>query len=303
VADPTDKPAPTPPDRGSKPWAGPWQPPPGRGSWSPDGPSNGWRAPAGPQQPGPLPPPPVPTTAPGGPGRNPVPRPPRPPSVLRVELAVVLLLALSPGLLGLLVIALGAADTGPRDVQLVPAILTAVIDLVLQWSPILLVAYLLRRSREGWAGIGLGRLRAREVGQGAVLWVASWLLVYVLALAFQFLGQREVDFLPPSLPLWFRIVDAVVIATTAGVTEEITVRGYAQTRLEQLRAPTAAIVVLPTLLWGFLHLYQGLGAALTIFGLGLMYAVYYHRTRRLWPLILAHGLFDLTQLVLILAGL
>jgi membrane protease YdiL (CAAX protease family) len=44
------------------------------------------------------------------------------------------------------------------------------------------------------------------------------------------------------------------------------------------------------------------GAALTIFGLGLMYAWYFHRTRRLWPLILAHILFDMTQLVFILAG-
>jgi membrane protease YdiL (CAAX protease family) len=94
----------------------------------------------------------------------------------------------------------------------------------------------------------------------------------------------------------------VLIAVTAGVTEEIVVRGYAQTRLEQLRAPVAVILLLPTALWGVLHVYQGVGAALTIFGLGLMYAWYFHRTRRLWPLILAHILFDMTQLVLILAG-
>jgi membrane protease YdiL (CAAX protease family) len=33
-----------------------------------------------------------------------------------------------------------------------------------------------------------------------------------------------------------------------------------------------------------------------------MYAWYFQRTRRLWPLILAHILFDLTQLILILTG-
>jgi membrane protease YdiL (CAAX protease family) len=64
----------------------------------------------------------------------------------------------------------------------------------------------------------------------------------------------------------------------------------------------AVVVVLPTLLWSALHVYQGLGAAPTIFCLGLMYAVFFHRTRRLWPLILAHALFDMTQLVFILAG-
>ena len=31
-----------------------------------------------------------------------------------------------------------------------------------------------------------------------------------------------------------------------------------------------------------------------------MYAWYFQRTRRLWPLILAHVLFDMTQLVFIL---
>jgi membrane protease YdiL (CAAX protease family) len=291
VADPTDMPASRPPERGSPPWSGAWTPPPGRGSWSPDS-GNGWRGPA-------LPGPP---TVPAPPRRNPLPRPPRPPRALATELALVLLLAFAPGLLGLLVLAASGGRTAGGEVRLLPAIVGGIIDLVLQWAPVLVIGLRLHRSREGWSGIGLGRLRGREAGHGALLWVASWLLVYVLALAFRYLGQREVDFLPPSLPLWFRIVDAVTIATTAGLTEEITVRGYAQTRLEQLRVPAPLIVLAPTALWGFLHLYQGLGAALTIFCLGIMYAVYYQRTRRLWPLVLAHGLFDLTQLALILAG-
>jgi membrane protease YdiL (CAAX protease family) len=291
VADPTDMPASTPPERGSPPWSSPWAPP-GGGSWPPDWSPNGWRAPVGP---GPLAPPPAPA-------RNPLPPPPAPRRALAGQLTGVLLLAFTPGLLGLLVLALGGGTGGGGEVGLVPAVVSGVIDLVLQWAPVVVIGVLLARSREGWAGIGLTRPRGREAGEGAALWVASWVLVYVLSIAFQFFGQRQVDFLPHSLPLWFRIVDAVTIAATAGVTEEVTVRGYAQTRLEQLRAPAALIVVGPTAIWGFLHLYQGLGAALTIFGLGLMYAVYFHRTRRLWPLIVAHGLFDLTQLVLILSG-
>jgi membrane protease YdiL (CAAX protease family) len=42
------------------------------------------------------------------------------------------------------------------------------------------------------------------------------------------------------------------------------------------------------------------GPAVTIFCLGLVYAAYFHATRRLWPLVVAHALFDLTQLTLIL---
>jgi membrane protease YdiL (CAAX protease family) len=222
--------------------------------------------------------------------------------MLRLELGLVLLLAFSPGILGLLILALGPQGTAAVEAQLLPSVVSLIFELFLSWSPVLVIGFLLTRNREHWAGIGLTRFRAGDFGMGLLLWVASFVLVLVLAQLFQYFGQREVDFLPEGLPLWFRAIQAVLIAVTAGVTEEIVVRGYAQTRLEQLQAPTAVILLLPTALWGVLHVYQGVGAALTIFGLGLMYAWYFHRTRRLWPLILAHILFDMTQLVLILSG-
>ncbi len=231
-----------------------------------------------------------------------MPQPAVQPRVLRMEVALVLLLTFAPGLLGLLILAMGQDNTSAPD-KLVPAMVSGAFDLFLSWSPVLLIGYLLVRSAEGRAGIGLGRFQLAGDGLvGLGLWVASFVLVLVLSGLLSPFGERQVDFLPTALPLWFRIVDALVIATTAGVTEEIVVRGYAQTRLEQLGASAAVIILLPTGLWGLLHLYEGPGAALTIFCLGVMYAVYYHRTRRLWPLIIAHGLFDLTQLALLLVA-
>jgi len=221
--------------------------------------------------------------------------------VLASELAMVLVLAFAPGILGLVVLLLGSSEGSTKAVvQLAPAIASGLFDLFLSWMPVMVIAYLLVRSREGRAAIGLGRPAAWDVGMGAVLWVASWVLVFVLSLLFSGLGSRNVDFLPRALPLWFRAAEALAIAVTAGVTEEVVVRGYAQTRLEQLRAPTALILLLPTGLWGLLHLYQGVGPAVTIFCLGLAYAFWFQSTRRLWPLVIAHALFDLTQLVLLL---
>jgi membrane protease YdiL (CAAX protease family) len=300
VAEPTDPPAP--PDQQ------PWPRTPGQPSWTP-----GWAPPpdgsppaAAPWPPQTQPPYGVPygtePPQPPRPARNPVPAPPGPPKMLRLELGLVLLLAFAPGILGLLVLALGADGSSEVDTKLVPSVISIGFELFLSWSPVLVIGFLLARNREGWPGIGLTRFRGADLGMGGLLWVASFVLVLVLAQLFQFFGQREVDFLPPGLPLWFRSIQAVLIAVTAGVTEEIVVRGYAQTRLEQLRAPAAMVLLLPTVLWGVLHVYQGVGAALTIFGLGLMYAWYFQRTRRLWPLILAHILFDMTQLVFILAG-
>ena len=302
MADPTDPP--TPP--GQQPWPRtPAQPPAWDPGWGP-----AWGPPPDTTPPGAGAAPPQ-TAQPGAPygppserppARNPLPRPAGTPRMLRLELGLVLLLAFSPGILGLLLLALGPQGTAPTETQVLPSLVSLLFELFLSWTPVLVVGFLLARNREGWAGIGLTRFRAGDLGMGAVLWVASFILVLVLAQLFQYFGQREVDFLPEGLPLWFRSLQAVLIAVTAGVTEEIVVRGYAQTRLEQLRAPTAVIILLPTALWGVLHVYQGAGAALTIFGLGLMYAWYFQRTRRLWPLILAHVLFDATQLVFILAG-
>jgi membrane protease YdiL (CAAX protease family) len=338
VSDRPDEPVPPQPDPWARPsgpgepdapsWAGPWseqQPEPSARPEAPDEPEvpphgerqpawrdgrgNGWgsrldqdqRRGDGSGWQATTPPPGGPP--PGRPERQPLPPAPATPRVLWLELALVLVLAFAPGALSLLVLAAGAGAQGNGTEQLTPAIVSGLFSAFLSWSPVLLIAYLVIRSGEGMRGIGLGRFDPRADGVvGLGLWVASFVLVLILAWIFSPLGQREVDFLPTELPLWFRWVDALVIAGTAGITEEVVVRGYAQTRLEQLKAPTAVILLLPTALWGVLHLYQGASAALTIFCLGMLYAWYFYRTRRLWPLIIAHGLFDLTQLVLLLAG-
>jgi hypothetical protein len=144
---------------------------------------NGWRPLAGPATPPPR-------------QRNPLPDPARPPRALRVQLGLVLLLAFGPGILALLLLASGPADTAEIPSQLVPAILAGIFQLIVSWTPVLVIGYLLIRSREGWAGIGLTRLRTGDLGMGAILWVASFLLVLVLVQLFSRFGQREVDFLP-----------------------------------------------------------------------------------------------------------
>jgi membrane protease YdiL (CAAX protease family) len=325
VTEPTDQPTPPPSDPwsarerpqepGAPSWAGPWSAPQGDQAREPVEDVNGWQSPRGQppveQAPGTQPPWGQPAWGqpqgqaprrPQAPERNPVPPPPAASRILWLELGLVLLLAFAPGILSLLLAAIGSTgDNASTSEQLLPAIVSGVFTLFLSWSPVLLIAYLLTRSGEGRWGIGLGRFDGRADGLvGLGLWITSFVLVLVLARLFEPLGQNNVDFLPNELPLWFRIVEAFAIATTAGVTEEVVVRGYAQTRLEQLKAPTAVILLLPTALWGMLHLYEGAGPALTIFCLGMLYAWYYHKTRRLWPIIIAHALFDLTQLALLL---
>src|SRR4029450_7279679 len=58
--------------------------------------------------------------------RNPVPSPPGTPRMLRMELGLVLLLAFAPGILGLLIIALGPQGSAEVEAQLLPSVVSIV---------------------------------------------------------------------------------------------------------------------------------------------------------------------------------
>jgi membrane protease YdiL (CAAX protease family) len=226
------------------------------------------------------------------PRRNPV--PPAEPSrlALGLELLVIFLLSFAVPAFSL------AAPQGPAPPPDMFA-LAVLAGAAFQWLPIGVLYFFFVRRRGGWFSIGLTRIDQVDLAAGLLLWVVSHFTVIFLGILTRGigLGSNDVEFLPAGLPIWSLAGLSIVIAVTAGLVEEILVRGYAQTRLEQLRVPTALIVVVPTALWAVLHIYQGAGPALVIFGLGLVYALWFQRSRRLWPVIIAHVMFDLTTLV------
>ena len=61
---------------------------------------------------------------------------------------------------------------------------------------------------------------------------------------------------------------------------------------------TPAVALVGTaLLRGSYHLYQGFGGGLGNLAMGIVFALWWMRTRRLWPLILAHTLLDVVAFV------
>jgi membrane protease YdiL (CAAX protease family) len=81
------------------------------------------------------------------------------------------------------------------------------------------------------------------------------------------------------------------------VLEEIIVVGYLLTRLRDMRWPLGAAVAASALLRGAYHLYQGFGAFVGNAIRGVLFALFFLRTRRTLPLIVAHTLLDVVAFV------
>lgn len=159
------------------------------------------------------------------------------------------------------------------------------------WAALPLV--LLAHSGVGPRAVGLVRARAgRQVAWGlalaAVIGIPG-LALYLGAVAAGVNLQVAASGLTET---WWRPVVLTLAAAGNGAAEEVLVVGYLLVRLRQLGVPPAVALVGTALLRGSYHLYQGFGGGLGNLLMGLVFALWWMRTRRLWPLILAHTLLD-----------
>lgn len=169
----------------------------------------------------------------------------------------------------------------------------------------LLALYLLWRSGIGPAQIGLGRLRwpsdvVGGLGLAALIGLPG-LGLYVVA---RMLGMNaEVE--PTSLASsWWRVPVLVLAAFANGFAEEVVVVGYLITRLRQVGLTPVQAVLASAALRGLYHAYQGFGAGLGNLAMGLVFGYAWYRWRRLWPLVIAHGVINSVAFVgyIVLAG-
>ncbi len=160
-------------------------------------------------------------------------------------------------------------------------------------APAWLCWYLVRRSGEGGAGIGLAPDRPRrDLAAGLVLAAVvgtAGVVVYLGAVA---LGVNRFVVPVPPTGRWWTMPVLVLRAIEAGLVEEIVAVAYLVTRLQQLRATPAAAVGASALLRGAYHLYQGLGGFAGNLAMGALFGALFIRTRRAWPLVVAHVLLD-----------
>lgn len=160
-------------------------------------------------------------------------------------------------------------------------------------APAWLVWYLVRRSGEGGAGIGLALDRPRrDLAAGVLLAAAVGLggiAVYLGAVA---LGVNRFVVPVPPTGRWWTVPVLVLRALEAGLVEETVAAAYLVTRLQQLRATPSGAVGASALLRGAYHLYQGFGGFFGNLAMGALFGALFVRTRRAWPLVAAHVLID-----------
>jgi membrane protease YdiL (CAAX protease family) len=160
-------------------------------------------------------------------------------------------------------------------------------------APAWLVVYLVRRSGEGIEAIGLDVREPRRdllLGLGLFVVVAlGGLAIYLASVA---LGVNRFVVPVPPLGHWWTVPVLVLNALEAGLLEEVIVAAYLITRLRQLDVSAAAAVAVSALLRGSYHLYQGWGGFLGNLAMGLLFGVVFVKTRRAWPLVVAHVLLD-----------
>jgi membrane protease YdiL (CAAX protease family) len=142
------------------------------------------------------------------------------------------------------------------------------------------------------AGRSTGRSAWRSTGAGILLCIAIGLARYVSAALANAIVPGSVHLLPVashvSLP-WL-----IVTLAINPVFEEMIEAGYFIHTLQRYGMWVA--VLASALFRAFLHAYQGINAIVVIFPIGLIFGFVYWRRRQLWPLVVAHVLFDLYAL-------
>ena len=161
------------------------------------------------------------------------------------------------------------------------------------WALALLILAIVRFwEKRPLASIGLVKPTWRAIRFGGFVVIALILLAMGAAFAVQSTGMpmpEQPEQLVLGLPLWLQLL----VAVSAGFTEEILFRGYAIERITELTRNRWLGAILPVVVFGGAHAsFWGVGHAIVAGMTGLWLTILYLWRRNLWTNITAHALLD-----------
>lgn len=176
---------------------------------------------------------------------------------------------------------------------------------LLVYEPIVGAILLMFLRLRGWRPAELGlRPRWLDPVLGGLLFIVLygsitgiWLVATALS-PWAVELANDTSFVAP----WLRLETVMAVSIVNPIFEEIFVVGYLVTALRR-HVPAWAAITASTVLRLLYHLYQGPSAVLTLVPWGALCAGFYVRWGRLWPLIVAHALFDFMALGRFVEGL
>lgn len=173
------------------------------------------------------------------------------------------------------------------------------LDVVFTLVPVALALYLLTGpGRTALRRIGLDLARPwRDLGVGTALAAVVGIPGLGLYAAARALGLSVAIETSGLDPYWWAVPVLILAALKNALLEEVVAVGYLVERLEELRWGVPGIIAASALLRGTYHLYQGPGMAAGNVVMGVLFAWYYVRTRRVAPLVVAHTALDVVAFV------
>lgn len=148
------------------------------------------------------------------------------------------------------------------------------------------------------------RLKQVGVTPGTMDTLVGIGLVFALLVITMFVDAAVVSIFPglaagpetPPFAAKLTLWTVIAVSAVNPVFEELFVSGYVMTALTEHFGVAAAINTSVAIRMAY-HLYQGPSGVIGIMPVGLVFAYWYARTGRLWPLIVAHVIFDLFPLM------
>ena len=169
-------------------------------------------------------------------------------------------------------------------------LVSQLVSIALALVPVLLAIYFLKQDE-----IDLG-LTPRWADLRQVVLVAAGVGIpgiglYFLALELGLTARVIPNALGDN---WWTIAVLLLAAMKAGLLEEIVAVGFFMTKLSRWKPEISiwGLIVLSALFRASYHSYQGFSAFFGNFVMGLVFAYWFHKTKRVAPLVLAHFLMD-----------